>query len=68
MGGMGCCGGHGSHEDHGNHSDHEDHHSDKDKKVISEPVSQMQDDKVIDLLEGRDYVLLPLKDDERRFR
>ena len=67
-GGMGCCGGHGSHEDHGNHGDHEDHHSDKDKKVITEPVTQMRDDKVIDLLEGRDYVLLPLKDDERRFR
>jgi len=68
MGGMGCCGGHGSHEDHGNQGDNEDHHSEKEKKVISEPVSQMQDDKVIDLLEGRDYVLLPLKDDERRFR
>lgn len=70
-GGMGCCGGHGGHSNHGDHDDHEDHedhYSDKEKKEISEPVSQIQDGKVIDLLEGRDYVLLPLKDDERRFR
>jgi len=64
-GGMGCCGGHGGHS---NHADHGDHYSDKEQKEISEPVSQIQDGKVVDLLDGRDYVLLPLKDDERRFR
>jgi hypothetical protein len=62
MGGMGCCGGHGGHGDHGDHS------SDKEKKVNSEPVSQLQDEKVIDLQEGKDYVYIPVKDDERRFR
>jgi hypothetical protein len=56
MGGMGCCGGHGGHP------------SDKEKKVNSEPVAQMQDEKVIDLQEGKDYVYIPVKDDERRFR
>ena len=58
-GGMGCCGGHGAHGDHS---------SDKEKKVNSEPASQMPDEKVIDLREGTDYVFLPVKDDERRLR
>lgn len=62
MGGMGCCGGHGGHSDHGDHS------SDKEKEVKSEPVSQMQDEKVIDLQEGKDYVFMPVKDDSRRLR
>ncbi|UCD78234.1 MAG: hypothetical protein JSW26_22925 [Desulfobacterales bacterium] len=65
MGGMGCCGGHGGHEDQGSHRDRS---SDKEKKVNSEPVSQTQDEKVIDLLEGKDYVLIPVKDDSRRIR
>ena len=59
MSGMGCCGG---------HSAHGDHSSEKENKSDSETVSRMQDDKVIDLQEGRDYVLLPAKDDERRLR
>jgi hypothetical protein len=58
-GGMGCCGGHGAHRDQS---------SDKQNKSDSEPDSQMQDDKVIDLHEGKDYVFLHVKDDERRFR
>ena len=65
MGGMGCCGGHGG---HGGHGDHGEHSADKEKKVNSETVAQIQEEKVIDLHEGTDYVLLPAKDDERRFR
>ena len=68
MGGMGCCGGqggHGGHEDQGNHNGHP---SDKEKEAISEPGSQMQDENVIDLHEGKDYVFIPVKDDSNRFR
>ena len=57
MGGMGCCGSHGAHGDHS---------SGKENKPNSETVSRMQDDKVIDLQEGTDYVSIPSKDNERR--
>jgi hypothetical protein len=66
MGGMGCCGGHGGHGGHEDQGNHSGHSSDKEKKANSELVSQMQDDNVIDLQEGRDYVSLPAKDDSRR--
>jgi len=62
MGGMGCCGGHGGHGDHGEHGEHS---ADKEKKVNSEPDSQMREEKVIDLRKGKDYVYIPFKDDER---
>ena len=65
MGGMGCCGGHSDHEDHGNHNDHS---SDKVIKANSGAVTQVQDETVIDLQEGKDYVFIPVKDDSRRTR
>jgi len=65
MGGMGCCGGHGGHEDHGNHSDQS---SNKENKANSGSVTQMQDETVIDLQKGKDYVFMPVKDDLRRTR
>ena len=68
MGGMGCCGGHGGHGGHEDQDNHDSHSSDKEKIVNSEPVSQLQDEKVIDLQEGKDYVFIPVKDDSRRFR
>ena len=57
MGGMGCCGRNGAHGDRS---------SEKENKSDSGTVSRMQDDKVIDLQEGTDYVFVPTKDNERR--
>jgi len=68
MGGMGCCGGHGGHGGHEDQDSHGGRASGKEKRTISEPVSQMQDDSVIDLHEGKDYVLIPVEEDERRVK
>jgi len=68
MGGMGCCGGHGGHSGHEDHGNHSDHTSNKENKTNPEAVTQMQDDTVIDLQEGKDYVFIPVKDDSRRNR
>ena len=68
MGGMGCCGGHGGHGGHEDQGNHNGHSPDKEKKAISESVSQMQDENVIDLHEGKDYVFIPVNDPERHSR